>query len=276
LQTVLFSVLVIGGLGLVFGLLIAVVSKKFAVETDERVTAITGHLPGANCGGCGYAGCEACAKAIVSGEAAPNVCTVADAEATKAIGRVMGIEVEANEKMRAYVACHGTHLTARAKFIYEGMQDCLASTIVAGGPKDCQYGCIGLGTCEHACAFGAITIGEDGIAHVDRKKCTGCGVCVKACPRKVIMLVPESRPVRVSCRALDRGKQVKDRCAAGCIGCGMCVKACAYGAIEMKDFLPVIDYTKCHNCGKCTVKCPVHAISAEDASGHVIQLAANE
>ena len=240
----------------VLGVILAVASKIFYVKTDERVTKITECLPGANCGGCGYAGCAALAEAIVGGKAPINACNSCTEETTKKIAEIMGVSADTEtRKMRAQVMCSGTHDLAKRKYIYEGVADCVAANRLSGGDKVCPNGCIGLGTCEKACPFGAIRI-INGVAAVDYEKCRACGVCVSACPKKLIRLVPADIPYWVGCMSADKGAVTKSYCDAGCIGCRLCEKNCAVGAVKVTENVAEIDYTKCVGCGKCESVCP--------------------
>ena len=175
------SVGIFAGLGVLFGVILAIASKIFAVKVDERVPAVQECLPGANCGGCGFSGCAALADAIVKGEAAPNSCNACSAEGLAKIGEIMGIEVTASAPMHAYVMCSGNCNTVKFKYRYEGAADCIAAEKMGGGDKACPNGCIGLGTCVAACQFDAISV-VDGVAVVDPAKCAGCGACANVCP----------------------------------------------------------------------------------------------
>ncbi|MGI6189588.1 MAG: RnfABCDGE type electron transport complex subunit B [Caldicoprobacteraceae bacterium] len=265
MKVVLTSLLSLGGMGLLFGALLAFASKKFSVETDPRIEAIRDALPGANCGACGYPGCDGFAAAVAAGEAPVDGCTVGGAAVANNVGIIMGIEVDAKERQAARVLCQGDCENAKNKYEYRGVQDCVAASMLADGPKECRYGCLGLGTCVRACPFDAIYISEKGIAVVDSGKCTGCGICVQACPKNLIELIPESSLVQVLCISKDPGKQVRDYCKAGCIGCRLCVRACRFDAIEFADNLARIDYSKCVNCMMCAEKCPTGTIYADFA-----------
>ncbi len=266
LEQILWPVVSLGGIGLVLGGVLAYASKVFAIETDPRISQVRDALPGANCGGCGYPGCDGCAAAIVAGKAPVNACPVGGASTAKNISAIMGVEVGNSERKVARVICNGTHENAKKKFEYQGITDCRAAANVQGGDKGCPYGCLGLGTCEHLCPFDAIHVNEQGVAQVDIEKCTACGVCVAACPKDVIELVPESREVRVLCNSKDKGKEVKNNCSVGCIGCQICVKSCPFDAMEFKDNLAHVNYDKCTNCMICAEKCPTGAIYANFAN----------
>jgi electron transport complex, RnfABCDGE type, B subunit len=242
-------------LGGVFGVMLAVASKVFAVKTDPHIEAITAALPGANCGGCGFSGCAALAGAISRGEAPCSACTAGGEATAKAVAAIMGVESASPVRMRAQVMCSGTCGTAKLKYKYSGAPDCNSAVRLAGGDKLCPNGCIGHGTCVAACKFDAIKV-VDGVAVVDYSKCTGCGVCVKSCPKNIIKLIPFKSDHWVGCMSVDDGKTTRSYCDVGCISCKLCEKACDYGAISVNDFVASIDYSKCVSCGKCVEKCP--------------------
>lgn len=256
---------VVSVIGLLIGLFLGLASKKLEVPIDEKESKVRGLLPGANCGGCGYAGCDACAKAISIGEAAANVCPVASSDIYVEIAEVMGSSIEAGERQVAYVDCVGTCNKSKINSTYYGPKDCkLAAGIGGNGTKACNYGCMGFGSCVKVCAFDAIHI-VDGVALVDKEKCTACGMCVAECPNNLIELVPVKARTFVGCSSFDKGKDVKTVCEVGCIGCKLCVKACEYDAINVEDNLAKIDYDKCTNCGACVKVCPVKVIQGQTA-----------
>lgn len=257
MNDILFPALAVGAIGLLFGILLAIASKVFHVDVDERIPEISALLPGANCGGCGFAGCDALAKAIVEGTSPATACAVASSEAIASICEIMGTEAVASEKKIARVRCAGTCEAAPDKYVYDGLSDCRAAALIAGGPKGCSYGCMGLGTCVNVCAFDALSI-KDGIAYVDAEKCTGCGTCVAACPKHIITL--EVKGLIVNCNSLAHGRDMKGICSVGCIGCGICAKNCPAQAITVENNLARIDREKCTSCGLCVEKCPKHII----------------
>ncbi len=254
-MSILYALLWFAGLSLLLGVMLAVASIVFAVKVDARIPQVTECLPGANCGGCGFAGCSACAEAIVKGEAKVSACPVGGQTTADKIAAIMGVEAGKVVRMRAQVMCSGTKDNAKAKYIYEGAQDCNAAMRLGGGSKLCPNGCIGLGSCTVACPHDAISI-TDGVASVDYTKCGGCGICVETCPKHIIKLIPYDSKVWVGCSSLDKGVQTKSYCQAGCIGCHMCEKACEHGAIKVNGFIASIDYEKCVDCGACVAKCP--------------------
>jgi len=262
IDQILAPVISLGGMGLAFGALLAYASKKFAVEVDERIPAVIDVLPGANCGGCGYPGCSGLAAAIVEGKAPVNACPVGGSACAAAIAGIMGVTTEETERMVARVLCYGTKDNAREKYEYYGISDCTAAAKLGGGSKSCAYGCTGLGTCVKVCKFGAIKI-ENGIAVIDPEKCTACGQCVGACPKKIIELIPASQSTWVKCKSRDKGGDVKNYCSVGCIGCKICEKACKFDAVHVIDNVAVIDYEKCVNCSQCVIKCPKKIIQGK-------------
>ena len=256
---VIVAAAIVGLLGLVIGILLGAVNKAFEVEVDEKEVAVRECLPGNNCGGCGFAGCDALAAAIAKGEASAGSCPVGGAAAATKIAEIMGAEVDLTRYV-AYVHCCGTPQNAVAKYEYVGNHSCREAVTVGGGSaKACAYGCLGLGSCVEACEFNALYI-VNGIAKVNKEECKACGACVKACPKNLIELVPYEQHVFVKCSSHGKGKAVKTACSVGCIGCGLCRKNCEHGAIDIVDNLAVIDYSKCVGCGKCAEKCPAKAI----------------
>ena len=255
---ILIACLVVGGAGIVIGVLLGIAGKKFAVEVDEKAVAIREALPGSNCGGCGYAGCDALAQAIADGTAPANSCPVGGAAVAAKMAEILGVEVETVRKT-AFIKCAGDCEKAGNKYEYTGNMSCKEASYVSGGPKQCQYGCMGYGDCLRACEYGAISV-ENGIAVVDREKCVACGKCVMACPKGLIELVPYEAKHLVQCSSHDKGKDVKAKCDNGCIGCTLCTKQCEFDAIHMENNVAVIDYEKCTNCGACAAKCPAKVI----------------
>ncbi|MPW24838.1 RnfABCDGE type electron transport complex subunit B [Alkalibaculum sp. M08DMB] len=250
-------------MALIFGCILGYASKVFAVEKDPNVPLIMDVLPGANCGGCGYPGCEAFAVATAAGKANIDDCPVGGSAVAEKIGEIMGITSDGSQRMIARVICNGTDENCTNKFDYYGVSDCKEAVIAMGGNKSCQYGCLGLGTCERVCPFDAIHVTKDNIAYVDEEKCTACGKCIDACPKIVIALVPASKGVHVDCNSKDKGKEVKANCSVGCIGCKICVKNCPEDAFSFENNLAKINYDKCTQCMICVEKCPTKAISGD-------------
>lgn len=256
---VIKSVAGLGGLSLIFGIVLAIAFKKLAVKISEQEQKLRDALPSANCGACGFPGCDAYAHALIenAGEVALNLCPVGGAETIRKIGEILGIEVEAAEPMLCVLRCRGGRENAVEKFEYIGPGDCRSNYILLGGNKACEWGCLGGGHCETVCPFDAITMGPNRLPVINSDKCTACGICVKECPRQVLELMPRAQLIYLACKTLDKGKVVKNVCKVGCIGCTLCVKSCPYeGAIQMDRNLPKMDYTKCISCGICYNKCP--------------------
>ncbi len=252
---ILKALLALGIMGLIFGGALSVAANLFRVEEDARKNKILEILPGANCGGCGYAGCANYADAILAGEAPCNQCAAAKAEGAMAIAQLLGTEAGVLNPMVAHIRCHGSNEFANKKYIYYGMNDCAAANRLLGGYMTCQYGCLGFGNCVKKCPEGAIHI-ENGVAKVDRERCIGCGVCLQACPKGVIELLPKDSAILVSCSNKDKGARTREACNIGCIGCKICEKNCPEGAIHVNGNVSVIDYEKCIGCGICAEKCP--------------------
>ncbi len=260
MNTILLSVLVLGVLGAVFGCVLAVASRVFHVEVDPREAAVREALAGANCGGCGYPGCDGYAKAVAAGEAPCNKCVAGGAATAAKVAEIMGVSAGETERQVAFVPCSGCTDVAEARFNYTGPEDCRAAMLFGGkSNKLCTFACIGLGNCVKACQFDAMHI-VNGIAQSDRTKCVGCGACVDACPKSIVQLIPESQKIMVGCRNQDKGAQVMKICKVGCIGCMKCQRECPSDAIHVENFVAKIDPSKCVQCGHCTEVCPRHII----------------
>ena len=260
MNIILITTLVITLIGILVGAGLVFTGKKFEVKTDPREAAVRECLPGNNCGACGFAGCDAMAAAIVKGEAEVNACPVGGAPVTELIGEIMGVSAEAQERRVAFVRCKGNCDVTKNQANYFGIQDCRSTVLNGIAVTECDYGCLGLGSCVTACPHYAISV-KDGVASVNRYKCVGCGLCVKACPRNLIELIPDSKYVAVQCSNKDRGPLVKKVCSAGCIGCMLCMKQCESQAITVTDNLAHVDYSACIQCGKCAEKCPSRVIT---------------
>ena len=264
-MNILIAVAILGGLGLIFGLVLAAASKIFYVETDPRLDQLNECLPGANCGGCGYAGCGAYAEAVLNGEAEIGKCNSGGNECAQAMAAIMGVKAAEVTRKVALVRCSGEKTYdqdgnlvtgAKVKANYEGFKDCLAASKVGGrGPLSCKYGCLGFGSCTKVCQYDAIHI-VNGVAKVDESKCVGCMSCANVCPRQLIVAVEPDRNVVIACASMAKGAVTTRGCTTGCVGCGLCKKICPHGAITVERNLAVIDYSKCDNCGLCATVCP--------------------
>ncbi len=254
---VLYAVLIIGGLGIVAGVILAFASKFFAVKSDERYESIRACLPSVNCGACGYAGCDGYAAAINEGSAQPNLCTPGGKETAEKLSEILGVKIETQKKIAA-VKCNRS-CSAATDFAYTGVASCAAASLFYGGPLGCKSGCIGFGDCVKACDSAAIEL-ADGKAVVIEDKCIGCEKCAKACPKNIIEMIPPTDKPAVLCSSHEKGAQVRKVCEAGCIGCKKCEKVCPFDAIAVKDNLAEIDIEKCTACGECVRNCPTGCI----------------
>lgn len=256
---ILIPIIILGLLGLVFGVGLAIASRKLAVHVDPRLERIHGLLPGANCGACGGAGCFGFAEGLLSGKFSIDACRVSSEEIKRKIAEVLGASFEKKIKKVAVMHCCGGK-KVKDKFVYEGLEDCIAANMVLGGQKQCVYGCLGFATCVKVCPFGAISMTGEGLPVVDKAKCKACNKCVAVCPKKLFNLVPVTHNVYVLCSSHDLGKDTRAVCPSGCIACKKCEQICPSDAIHVIDNLAVIDYNKCSSCGECVKVCPMKTI----------------
>ncbi len=264
-QTIIWTIAIITVLGLVLALVLYLVAEKFKVVEDPRIDEVEKVMPGANCGGCGFAGCRAFAEAAVK---APNLdnnyCPVGGNEVMSKVASILGYEVKEKAPMVAVVRCNGT-CEARPKINdYEGYPSCKVKASLYSGDTGCSFGCLGCGDCVAACKFGALSMDPvTGLPVVDEEKCTACGACTKACPKSLIELRlkgPRGMRMYVSCRNQDKGPAAKKACASACIGCGICAKTCTHDAIVVENNIAYIDPSKCKLCRECEAMCPTGAI----------------
>lgn len=237
-MSIAIAVIVLAIMGFVFAIILGQISTKFAVEVDKTESDVRAALPGANCGACGYPGCDGCAKAIARGEAAVNACVIGGQSVTDAVSEIMGVTgASGDDKQVAVVKCNGTCDNAKDLFEYSGLEDCRAQISLFGGKKACNYGCLGCGSCVKACQFDSIHM-VDGVAFVDKEKCVACRACVETCPKNIISMVPYSQQAVVKCSSHDKGKDVRANCKVGCIGCSICAKTYPEG-FTMDNFLSI-------------------------------------
>ncbi len=256
---ILIPILTLGFLGLVFGVGLAIASKRFMVQTDPRLEKIHGLLPGSNCGACGGAGCFGFAESILSGKLKIDACRVANDAAKEKIAEVLGRKLIKGTESVAVLHCNGG-AKVKDRFIYQGIEDCVAANLVLAGQKECVWGCLGFDTCVKVCPFGAIRMSVEKLPVIVANKCKACNKCVAVCPKKLFSLVPVTHTVYVACSSHDLGKDTKAVCPVGCIACKLCEKACPVDAIHVLDNLAVIDYNKCTSCGECVKVCPMKTI----------------
>ena len=258
-NAILIAAAVLGGMGVLFGLILSFADKKFAVPVDERVMQVREALSGANCGACGYPGCDGYANAVVKGEAPINLCTPGGQKTLDALAEIMGQTAGQAAPSVARVLCQGENDVVKPRYEYRGLNSCHSAAGLAGGPTMCQWGCVGLGDCVRVCAFDAIKI-ENGTAHIDEEKCTACGMCVAECPRSVIKLLPKAAKITVRCKNAAPPKEAKETCEKACLGCKRCEKACQFDAIHVSNGVASIDPEKCTLCGECVKVCPTQCI----------------
>ena len=263
LTDILTAALLLVATGAVAGVILVIATHFMHVKVDGRVVEIRSVLPGANCGACGYNGCDAYAEAIADGRAKTNLCIPGGNDTAAELSKILGVEVEEVEPVVAFVHCDGNCHNSFHQATYQGVGGCRAAAMLYGGPESCKYGCLGCGDCSAACPVGAICI-RDGLAHIDARKCIACGKCVDACPKHIISLRKKKPITVVMCSSHAKGAIVRKACRVGCIGCKKCELSCPEGAIKVKDNLAVIDYGKCTSCGICIEACPVKCIKHVD------------
>lgn len=261
----LVAVLTLAIMGAIFGIILGIAAKKFAVEVDPRVEELLKIMPNANCGSCGQPGCAAFAEAVVAGAVKPGDCSPGGASLYGKIAAIMGTELSAYEERKvAQLLCQGGFGRTRMLYRYTGISDCHAVLANFKGPKACNFGCVMQGSCSRVCPFGAIQMGADGLPVVDYYLCTGCNKCVVECPQQILKLVGVSHQTHVRCLNTQKGKDAKANCSAACIKCKICEKNCPEDAVHVvpsgDGTVALIDYEKCSNCGICAAKCPAKTI----------------
>ena len=254
MHEMILPIALVAGIGLLAAILLVVASKLMAVPVDEKAVQVRECLPGANCGACGFSGCDGYAAALSKGEAQNGLCTPGGKAAAEKIAALLGGEADVEEKY-AVVRCIGSSDYTEDKMEYVGIKTCAAASLVAGGSSSCRFGCLGYGDCAAACPSNAIEV-CNGVAHVKHALCTGCGICTGVCPRKIISVVPKKQQAVVVCSNCDRGPAVMKVCKVGCIGCGKCMKTCPQGAIKVENFCARVDPSLCTGCGACAEVCP--------------------
>ena len=257
---ILVPILTMGILGLLFSLGLVFAYKKFRVYVDPKIEKIAEILPQANCGACGFAGCQAFAEAVTKDKAMPSGCRAGGEEVSLQISAILGVKAEEVIRKKARVHCRGTHDAAKSKGTYLGLSTCAASHLL-GGNKQCTYACLSYGDCARACPFYAIEMSQEGLPIILEAKCTACGICVDVCPRNILELHPLDQEIIVFCRSLDRGPAARKFCTNACIACGICSRACPEAIIIENNLAKIMDYKKIDPAAIPEIeKCPTGAI----------------
>ena len=261
MSAIITPVILVVVIGAVSAVILTLAAKFMAVPVDETAVAVREVLPGANCGACGYAGCDDYAAALAADPhgVAPNLCIPGGATSSGAISKILGVDAGSAVPVVARVRCSGISEKTKEDMEYQGFKTCEASKLFFNGHGACKFGCMGYGDCVAACKFDAIHV-CNGVAVVDREACVGCGACAKACPNQLIEIVPQTARVFVGCSSCDPGKATRSVCEVGCIACKICEKECKFDAIHVENNHAVIDPEKCKNCGMCAKKCPRNII----------------
>ena len=255
----LTAIAAMGGLTLVLATALVLANRRLYVAEDPRIDLVEAMLPLTNCGGCGYPGCRPFAEALVGGKVLPGKCNVSSQVEQARIASYLGVDVGAEEKRMARLACAGGGNVSRNHAQYEGLKSCAGAALVAGGGKGCFWGCLGLGDCESACDFDAIEMNPHRLPVVDEDRCTACGDCVTACPKDLFSLQPLSRRLWVACRSRAEGDGILEDCQVACTAFGRCAMD-APESIKMQDNLPVIDFSRAPLTAAPTKRCPTGAI----------------
>ena len=252
---ILIAFIVMFSVALLAGGCLAVFSHFFAVTENPLKKQVREHLPGINCGACGYKGCDDYAAALADGGVSPSLCIPGAQAVADQIGALLGVEAESFSDVVAFVSCDGHCDAVAPKAVYEGVATCQAASMVYGGANACRFGCVGLGDCAASCPANAICV-SDGVARVNTDRCLGCGLCVTICPKNIIRMLPQKTTTVVMCSSQDKGAEARKACKSACIGCKKCEKTCPNNAISVKNNLAVIDYSRCTNCEACVRECP--------------------
>ena len=258
-MAIMAPVLIVALISITMGVMLVLAAKYMVVPEDERFSEVKELLPGANCGACGYPGCNAYAKQLIEADAPLNLCTPGGNQTAHAIGLLLDREAGDVVGTQAIVRCSGTCDRENDIMEYQGPQSCEGNNYFYQGRRSCSYACLGFGDCVNVCQYGAIHI-RDGIAVVDHWACSGCGMCVERCPNALITMIPKTSRVFVGCHSNDAGAFLRKLCQTGCIGCVRCVKECRFGAIIVDRNLASVNPNECTNCGDCLAVCPSKCI----------------
>lgn len=261
MSIIVIAIIIVAAIGLIAGIGLSFASVALEVPTDERVEKARELLPGANCGGCGFSGCDAYAEAVINGKADSTLCAPGGADVARGLAEILGVDAGDFQEKLACVRCNGGCENTEKKYEYRGIKSCAAVTTLFSGDNSCSFGCLGLGDCVNVCPSGAIKINSNGVAEIDNSECTGCGACANACPKGIINIVPKvPGTYSVACNNKDKGAIARKVCKVSCIGCGICKKQCEAEAITIEDNLATINPLLCTGCGKCADKCPQKCI----------------
>jgi len=271
IREIIFPTLLVGGIAIVLGLILGVVSKLFTIPVNQLQSDLHAILPGANCGACGFSGCEGYAVYLAEGGSNTGKCPVGGSDVSKELAALLGVPAKPMSPMVAHIMCKGTSCNTSKRFQYRGTLGCNAAHGLFSGPGSCTFGCMGYGDCVKICPYGAIDI-IDEIAVINDFKCKACELCISECPKKIIYMVPKyDNDYKVECRNKWPGGETKKHCTVGCIGCQRCFKICPSEAISMEGPLAVIDPFKCIHCGKCAEVCPTNSISKPGGHNHPVK-----
>lgn len=255
----LVPILILTSIGLIAAVCLVIISNIMAVPKNEKLEQILEVLPGANCGACGFSGCEGYAKALSLGKAEIGLCSPGGKDVSQKLSEILKVEGNFTTPKKAIVRCCTSNNIKNTDLQYQGLKSCTAVSTMSTSSNPCDFGCIGFGDCAKVCQYGAISI-KDGVAKIDPKKCVGCSKCVKTCPKNLITLTDDKKQAVNFCMNTDKGMFTRKACLEGCIGCMMCVKACPESSISMNQSLAVVDKDKCIDCGKCVAACKIGCI----------------
>lgn len=260
MEVILIAIVIVGVIGLVCAGILTIASKIFFVPVDETFANLRAELPGANCGACGYAGCDDYAQALADDHSLScTKCPVGGADVAAKLADVLGVEAGTADREVAVVMCNGDNNASKKLMDYDGLMTCAAASQFFGGVNQCRYGCLGYGDCEVSCEYNAIKV-INGVAKVDRDNCVACGMCVKACPKGIIRISTAKNLNIVQCKSVEKGGVTRKACSNGCIGCKKCEKICKFDSVHVEDNLAFINPNTCKNCGMCEKECPTGAI----------------
>ena len=258
--TIIIPAVIVAVVGLIAAVILTIASKLMYVPVDEKVAAIREVLPGANCGACGFAGCDDYAAAFGENPALSTaLCPVGGSSIASQIAGILGVDAADAEEKVAMVMCQGNYGVTRQIMEADRIHTCKEAKMFYGGQWACPYGCLGLGDCFNVCKFDAIRV-ENGVARINRDKCVGCGACDDVCPNNIISMVNKKNLVFVACKSMEKGAKTRKTCENGCIGCMKCQKTCKFEAIKVENNVAQVDLEACKNCGLCEKECPTGAI----------------